>query len=175
VKGAVVGAVAALVLAGCGGHSSTSASGGTSGKGIGDGLRAAGLRLCAGPLAENGDTSSPAGAAGPVTLSLYGERGFGALVASGSAAQRHAIDLALLRNHVQTSVTASDVAATEVVCSDEVLIPLGRRASMHRFIGVLSTLVNVKFTPQQFIYFGSGHYLTVPEKVNENRPYCRKT
>jgi len=143
-----------------------------------------------------------------VSLNLYAERGLAALVASGSSAQEHAIDLVLLRNHVPTSVSAAAVAgterawrraalsalrgsdlppgpcrsglarlpvlaATEVVCPDEVLIPLGHPPAISRFIEVLSQLVSIKFTPEQFIYLSRGQYLTVPASTQETRPYCR--
>lgn len=208
---AVVAAVALLVLAGarCGSGSSTSThSTAPSGQGISDGLRAAGLRLCAGPVSARGDTSTPVGAVGPVSLSVYAKPGLAAILASGSSAEQHAIDLALLRNHVQTSVSATAVAATErawrrramsavahsqvppgpcrsgvarlpvlaateVLCPDQVLIPLGHRPAMQRFIDVLSKLVAVKFTPEQITYLGNGQYLTTPESTDVTRPYCR--
>jgi hypothetical protein len=212
VKGlAVVGAVALVVLAagGCGsGASNSTHSTAPSGQGIGDGLRAAGLRLCVGRISARGDTSTPVGAVGPVSLSVYAEAGLAAIVASGSSAQQHAIDLALLRNHVETSVSATAVAATErawrrramsavthgqpppgpcrsevarlpvlaateVVCPDQVLIPLGHRPAMQQFIGVLSKLVAVKFTPAQITDLGGGEYLTTPESTDVTRPYCR--
>jgi hypothetical protein len=217
VKGiAVAGAVALLVLAGarCGSGSSHSSgssnatnSTAPSGQGVGAGLRAAGMQRCAGPVSARGDTSTPVGAVGPVSLTVYAERGLAGIVASGSSAQQHAIDLALLRNHVATSVSATAVAATErawrrramsavthsrlppgpcrsgvarlpvlaateVVCPDQVLIPLGHRPAMQSFINVLSKLVAVKFTPAQVSYLGGGEYLTTPESTDVTRPYC---
>ena len=65
------------------------------------------------------------------------------------------------------------LGATEVVCSDQVLIPLGHRAVTSRYIAVLSKLVHVKLTPTQFKYLRPGQYLTIPESVSESRPYCR--
>jgi hypothetical protein len=211
VKGLAVaaGALASMVLAaGCGsGGSSAATSSAASGKGIGDGLRAAGLSLCVGPL--SGESGSASGSqSGAVSLTVYAERGFAAVVASGEAATQDAINLAALRNHVQSSVSAADVAATErawrlqalsalansaaprgpcrsglqhlpvlgateVVCSDQVLIPLGHRWATTRFVDLLSKLVNVKITPEQFLYLRQGQYLTVPESVSESRPYCQ--
>ena len=206
----VLGALALVVSgAGCGSaSSSTTHSSATSGQGIGGGLHAAGLRHCVGPVSGRGDSSTPVGAVGPVSLSLYAEPGLAAVVASGSSAEQHAIDLAMLRNHVQTSVSQNAVAATErawrhealgalrhshpragpcgsglarlpvlapteVVCPDELLIPLGHPPAMPRFIEVLSKLVSVKFTPEQFTYLSHGQYLTTPESTTVSRPYCR--
>lgn len=210
-KGLMVVGALALVLAGAGcgsGSSSTTDSSPTPSQGIGGGLHAAGLQRCIGPVSGRGDTSTPVGAVGPVSLSLYAEPGLAAIVASGSSAEQHAIDLAMLRNHVQTSVSQSAVAgterawrhealgalrhshppagpcgprlarlpvlaATEVVCADELLIPLGHPPAMHQFIDVLSKLVSVKFTPEQFTYLSRGQYLTTPESTTVSRPYCQ--
>lgn len=201
--------VAAFVAGGCGGTGQRRSVPGA-GKGVGYGLRAAGLQRCLGPVSGVGDTSTPIGAVGPVTLSLYSEPGFAALVASGASAQQHAIDLTILRSHAPTAISAAAVAATErswrrevlraisdpgaprnacrselprlpvlaateVVCPDEVLIPLGRRAAMDRFIAVLSGLLSARFTPAQFVYLQTGNYITIPQSVTVQRVYCRKT
>jgi hypothetical protein len=197
--------LAACALSACGNASKPPPVAGA-GQGIGAGLRAAGLQQCTKPL-----SSDASGAAGRATLSVYAEQGFAAIVASGAGAQQDAIDLAMLRNHIQSSTAKAQAAAsdtawrtaaladlaaagvpagpctegtqglpilapTEVVCSDQLLIPLGRRKAMPRFISVLSRLTGVKYTPAQYHYLytgsGSGSYVTTPSSLTEQRPYC---
>lgn len=199
-------ACAAIGLGGCGGAKPVPGAG----KGIGYGLRAAGMQLCVGPLPGEADTSPASAPAAPVSLSLYAEEGLAALVASGASAQQHAVDMLLIRYHVQSNVSAAEIAdtesswrreavralnrqgvppgpcrsqasrlpvlgQTEVVCPDQVLIPLGRPDAMDRFGSVLSKLLGVHVTPTQYIPSPDlGEYpdITISSSVNVSRPYC---
>lgn len=171
--------------------------------GVGFGLRAAGMTPCVGALPG----------AGGASLTLYAQHGFAALVASGAGAQQLAIDLALVRNHVQSAPPVIEIARTEhswrraalnalsgpgvpegpcrsevprmavlapteVVCPDEVLVPMGRPAAIDRFIQVLTKLLGVRVTPAQVGYipggrYSTGQYFTIPQTIETRRPYCR--
>jgi hypothetical protein len=196
-----------LLVAGCGssGASTTPVPG--AGQGVGYALRADGMQRCAGPLSAVGDPSRYSGAPSPATLAVYAEPGFAAIVASGAGAQEHAVNLAVIRNHVATNISPATVAgierswrreairalrgpgvplglcksqvprfpvlsATEVMCSDEVLIPLGRNNAMSKFVGVLSSFLHVDVTPDQYVYLQNGGWLTIPGSTNVTRPYC---
>jgi hypothetical protein len=198
-------------LTGCGGSGGATAGGSSStvqgaGQGVGVRLQQEGLQQCVDGVATAGDPSPATGNPDPVTLSVYGDPGFGAIVATGTGAQDHAINLVVIRNHVAGNRTAAEEAqvesswlrharkalrtsdvpsgscrsaaklpvlsASEVVCSDQVLIPLGHKAAMDRFVGLLQSLLNVQVTPQQQIYLGQGGWLTIPGSTNVTRPYC---
>jgi hypothetical protein len=171
------------------------------GQGTSVGLRKAGLVRCAGPVRANNGAS----------VSLYADKGFAAVLASGHAATSDAIDLVEIRTgndasskpevrsrerswyrtairalpHADTPKhpcrTGLDrlpvLADTEVLCFDEVLIPLGERTAKNRFIDVLRTLyqVKVKLVLKGRRYgrytYDPGHY---ERQVEENRPYCRE-
>jgi hypothetical protein len=196
---AIAAVVGTFAVAGCGGQRKQQGAG----KGVGFGLRAAGMTPCTGPLPGEGDAS----------LTLYAQHDFAALVASGAGAQQHAIDLALGRNHVQYAPPAAEIASTEhswrrealkalgghgipegpcrsevprmtvlapteVVCPDQVLIPMGRPAAIGRFIRVLRKLLGVHVTPAQVGYipggrYSTGQYYTIPQTIETRRPYCR--
>jgi hypothetical protein len=170
-------------------------------------LQQEGLKQCVGALASTGDPSPATGNPDPVSLAVYGDPNFGAIVATGSGAQDHAINLVVIRNHVAGNRTAADEAqvetawlhqarkalrssdvpagqclsevpklpvlsASEVVCPDQILIPLGHKTSMNRFVSLLQSLLNVQVTAQQEIYLGRGGWLTIPGQTNVTRPYC---
>ncbi len=85
---------------------------------------------------------------------------------------------ALRSSDVPTGLCLSQVAkmhvlsASEVVCQDEVLIPLGPKSSIGRFTDLLSSLLNVQITPEQQTQLADGSWVTTPQQVNVTRPYC---
>src|SRR5438270_9995887 len=145
------------------------------------------MQQCAGRLSAVGDPSKYSRAPSPATLAVYADPGLAAIVASGAGAQEHAINLAVIRNHVATNISPATVAgierswrraaigalrgpgvphglcksqvphlpvlsATEVMCSDEVLIPLGHKHVINKFVAVLSSFLHVDVTPDQYVY-----------------------
>jgi len=197
-------------IAGCGGSGSATTPTAGAGQGVGYALRAQGMQECAAHLSAVGDPSSASGAPSSATLAVYAEPGFAAIVASGPGAQEHAINLAVIRNHVATSTSPAAVAAierswrrvavralrrresgpglcrsevprlpvlsaTEVMCSDEVLIPLGRKSAIDKLVAILQKFVHVRITPEQYVYLSEGGWLTIPGSTDVTRPYCRST
>ena len=114
VKGRAIGGglIAAVAIAGCGGGSTQTATPGA-GKGIGYGLRAAGMQLCAGPIAGQPVNASYSDQPVPVSLSVYAKRGLAAVVVTGPGAQEHALGLIGRSSHFPAAPTAPQLAGTE--------------------------------------------------------------
>jgi hypothetical protein len=186
--------VVALVAAGCGGSGN---GGGGAKKTTAQGLRAAGLVRCAGPVP----------AVDGASVSLFAASDFAAVLARGDGATQDAIALAQIRHRLPSGNAAevarreqswratalralrrSDapppcgrelarlpvLAETEVVCPDAVLIPLGERAANDTFMRLLRTLYRVKVTLQPVrSRVGRYSYITrYDQQVSESRPYC---
>ncbi len=202
------------MLGGCGGSSSSSsdsqANVAGAGKGIETGLQAAGMRLCAGPISGHPVIATYSGQPVPVSLSVYAEPGFAAVLATGPGAQEHAIGLverhfngpsappaaqlaaterawrrealkALHGPHVPQGACASEashlpeLAPLQVVCTSQLLIPLGRRSATDTYEEVMGKLVFIGGHPASVHYdyslYGGGTY-TSPSTIQEERPYC---
>jgi hypothetical protein len=110
IRGVVIAAVA---IAGCGGTGSTQTTTPSAGKGIGYGLRAAGMQVCAGPISGQPVNASYNDQPVPVSLSVYAEPGLATVVVSGPGAQEHAIGLIERSSHLDSAPTASELAGTE--------------------------------------------------------------
>jgi hypothetical protein len=195
--------IAACGLTACGSSRQPPVAG--AGKGIGAGLVAAGLQQCTRPLAtqssapagpatltvyaEPGFAAIVATGAGAqqdaIDLALLRNHVPSATAKAQAAGSEKAWRTAALEDLAGPDVPAGPctagtqslpiLAPTEVVCSDQLLIPLGRRPAMPRFVSVLSKLTGVKYTPAQYHYFyggGSGGYVTTPSSIVEQRPYC---
>jgi hypothetical protein len=197
VAGVLSAALAAAGCAGGGAHTTFEDVQTRGGKPIAEGMAAAGLTRCVGPVAGADDGS----------VSLFARSGFAAVLVGGSGATQDAIALAQIRHHTFTADPAQVarrerawratafmalkradapracgrnlaglpvLAPTEVVCFDQVLIPLGKPAASTTFERLLQTLYHVKVTvvrvhPQTFRY--RARY---KETLTEDRPYCRR-
>ena len=115
VKGRTIGgvAIAAVAIAGCGGTGRTRTTTPDAGKGIGYGLRAAGMELCVGPISGQPVNATYNDKPVPVSLSVYAEHGLAAVVVGGPGAQEHAIGLIERSSHLDSAPTASELAGSE--------------------------------------------------------------
>jgi len=192
----------ALAVAGCGGNTQTQPPVPGAGQGVGAGLRADGLMACVGPLAGDGGASvalyaQPGFAAvvasgdgaqklaidlAEIRTHIQSAPPVSEVARIEDAWRRQALK-ALRRPGVPVGPCRSQaphlpvLAPTEVVCADEVLIPLGRPAAMDRFVAVLSKLTGIQVTPAQVRYqsggpYSAGQLITTPGSVQETRPYC---
>ena len=204
------------MLAGCGGSSSSGNSSSQpnvagAGQGIDTGLRVAGMKLCAGPISGHPVIASYSGQPVPVSLSVYAESGFAAVVATGQGAQEYAIGLVERHFNGPSAPPAAQLAATErawrrealkalhrpgvppgpcasetsrlpelaplqVVCSSQLLIPLGRSSAADTYGEVMGKLVFLGGHPASVHYdyslYGGGGTYTTPSTIQEERPYC---
>jgi hypothetical protein len=197
--------IAACALSACGSASKPPPVHGA-GQGIGAGLKASGLQQCTKPIssdatgaagpamlsvyAEHGFAAIVASGAGAeqdaIDLAMLRNHIKSSTAKAQAAASDTAWRTAALADLAAQGVPAGPctkgtqglpiLAPTEVVCSDQLLIPLGRRRAMPRFVSLLSRLTGVKYTPAQYHYLyngiGSGGFVTTPSSLTEQRPYC---
>ncbi len=205
-----------LAIAGCGGSNSSSSGAQSNvapaGKGIAYGLRAAGMQRCAGPISGHPVIASYNDQAVPVSLAVYAEHGFAAVIATGQGAQQYSIGLVERHFHAAAAPSQAQLAATErawrrealkslrahgvprgpcaseashlpvlaplqIVCSDQLLIPFGRRSAADAYEQVMGKLVfiggHLATVHYDYSMYGGGTITyTSPSTVHEERPYC---
>jgi hypothetical protein len=162
-----------IVLGGCGGGSSSSSQPNVPGAGTGidHGLRVAGMTLCAGPISGHPVIASYSGQPVPVSLSVYAEHGFAAVVATGAGAQEHAIGLVERHFNSASAPPAVQLAATERAWRREALealhgpgVPQGPCASEASRLPELAPL-QVVCSSQLLIPFGRRSAADTYEQV----------
>jgi len=172
------------------------------GSDIGDGLLKSGLVKCIGPITSPGDppNSNPTGLSlyaedgfaaivgrgrgaedHSIALALYRNHvSFAPPVAQIAGVEnrwRRAViaalpDTARAAGPCGLAGRLPVLAATEVVCFNQVLIPLGNKDAAATFAAALGMLVNYTYSVDEYRSVGAGKYLKVPGGTTENRPYC---
>src|SRR5581483_1742289 len=115
VKEWIIGAMAvgAVAIAGCGSSTASRSKIPGAGEGIAYGLRAAGMRRCAGPISGRPVIAGYNDQPMPVSLSVYAKGGFIAAIVTGPGAQEHSIGLVERHFNTASAPSETQLAATE--------------------------------------------------------------